>query len=157
LVYRDKSNGRLHHFQCRHCGVRLSQDIRKDIALKIGGATEKREETGKAYWAEISAYWKNWDEKRARHFAVIATIPLDDGKQFDMKAYLQTSAWKIRRDAAVLRDGGRCVICNSKDDLQVHHRTYERLGNELPQDLTTLCGECHAHFHFKLPEFMPSE
>ena len=155
LVFRDKSIGRLHHFQCRECGRRLSQDVRKVVVLKIGGASKKSEETGAEHRAKISAYWDGWDKKRARHLAVLNTIQRE--KSFDKEAYLASSAWKIRRDAAVDRDGGCCVICNSANDLQVHHRTYERLGSELPGDLTTLCGECHAHFHFKLPQFMPSE
>lgn len=30
--------------------------------------------------------------------------------------------------------------------LDVHHRTYERLGNESPDDLTVLCRDCHKLF-----------
>jgi sirohydrochlorin ferrochelatase len=44
------------------------------------------------------------------------------------------------------RAGYRCRLCNlgSPDVvLTVHHRTYERLGKELADDLTTLCMECH--------------
>ena len=32
------------------------------------------------------------------------------------------------------------------DNLEVHHRTYERLGEELASDLTVLCNRCH-HVH----------
>jgi hypothetical protein len=37
--------------------------------------------------------------------------------------------------------------CRSKDGLQVHHRTYERLGEEVPEDLTVLCLSCHNQWH----------
>lgn len=30
--------------------------------------------------------------------------------------------------------------------LHVHHRTYERLGEELPEDLVVLCEVCHEAY-----------
>jgi hypothetical protein len=67
-------------------------------------------------------------------------------------AYLQSEAWKIRRAWKLDRAGHRCQICNAKGALHVHHRTYERVGNEREDDLTVLCGDCHALFHGKVPE-----
>ena len=61
--------------------------------------------------------------------------------------YLKSDHWKETRLTILDRDGERCVICNSKDRLEVHHRTYERLGEELPDDLCTLCHDCHDTFH----------
>jgi hypothetical protein len=29
----------------------------------------------------------------------------------------------------------------------VHHCTYERLGEELPQDVVTVCDSCHVKIH----------
>jgi replicative DNA helicase len=31
--------------------------------------------------------------------------------------------------------------------LEVHHRTYERIGQERSEDLTVLCDVCHGLFH----------
>jgi hypothetical protein len=64
--------------------------------------------------------------------------------------YLQTEEWAIKREQALVRDGYRCRLCNSKENLQVHHRTYERRGCEDLNDLTTLCDECHEHFHSRM-------
>lgn len=61
--------------------------------------------------------------------------------------YLATPGWRARRDKAVARAGGRCQLCNSAKRLNVHHRTYERLGREQASDLTVLCEKCHQHFH----------
>lgn len=66
--------------------------------------------------------------------------------------YLKTDEWKAKRDATVERDGGRCRLCYSEKNLQVHHRTYSRRGNEDLNDLTTLCKECHEHFHSRVTE-----
>lgn len=53
---------------------------------------------------------------------------------------------------ALERDGRRCRLCNSKERLEVHHRTYKRRGNEKLDDLTTLCHRCHATYHNKETE-----
>jgi 5-methylcytosine-specific restriction endonuclease McrA len=58
--------------------------------------------------------------------------------------YLQSDEWKARATAAKERDGNRCRLCNSPDNLNAHHRTYERAGDEDPDDLTTLCKWCHT-------------
>lgn len=65
------------------------------------------------------------------------------------RKYIRSAAW--RRSKARLSEleaaGHRCRLCNASATdgaaLQVHHRTYERLGRELPSDLTALCRECH--------------
>ena len=57
--------------------------------------------------------------------------------------YLKSPEWKERSKEAKERAGYRCQICNSGKRLEVHHRTYERLGSELPEDLTVLCRLCH--------------
>jgi len=40
----------------------------------------------------------------------------------------------------------RCLACG-KPKFQLHHRSYARLGNELPRDLIPLCGSCHKKVH----------
>lgn len=64
-------------------------------------------------------------------------------------AYLQSPEWQAKRVLALDRAGGRCQLCNRATRLHVHHRTYERLGNEDLSDLTVLCADCHEHFHGK--------
>ena len=65
----------------------------------------------------------------------------------EYEAYMESSAWKERAAACFSRDNGRCRLCDSTHKLQAHHRTYKNLGNEPPEDLTTLCGRCHMKFH----------
>jgi len=81
------------------------------------------------------------DEQRLTE---LRTMPYED--------YLQTPEWAERRAFAIQRAGNRCQICNSADDLNAHHRTYERRGNEEPGDLTVLCQSCHAWFHYRMTE-----
>jgi len=64
--------------------------------------------------------------------------------------YLASSHWKNIRLAAIAKAGGRCMLCNSDLlPLHVHHRTYERLGNESENDVIVLCAAHHSQFHGK--------
>lgn len=65
----------------------------------------------------------------------------------EYRAYLQTPAWRERADAAKARAGWECALCTSSEHLNVHHRTYERLGAERPEDLVVLCRRCHQRHH----------
>ena len=60
--------------------------------------------------------------------------------------YIHSPQWKAKADAAKKRAGYRCQVCNRHKDeviLDAHHRTYERLGHERPEDITVLCHGCH--------------
>jgi len=62
--------------------------------------------------------------------------------------YLQTDHWQNLRKRALGRAHYRCQLCNTNGtQLDVHHRTYERLGHERLGDLTVLCTDCHAKYH----------
>jgi restriction endonuclease Mrr len=62
--------------------------------------------------------------------------------------YLRTPEWRRTRAAALLRAGYACSLdVSHTEDLEVHHRTYERLGAELVSDLAVLCHSCHQLHH----------
>ena len=65
----------------------------------------------------------------------------------EYQAYLKSPEWKEMRARILKRDGYACLACGSKDHLQVHHRTYNRVGAEIEIDLRTLCGRCHESIH----------
>ena len=77
---------------------------------------------------------------------------LSELKSMDYKLYLQTEEWQRTRLDAIERAHGMCEKCGSADNLQVHHKTYERRGEELPEDLIVLCEQCHKKEHGLLPE-----
>ncbi len=61
--------------------------------------------------------------------------------------YLASPSWKERRKA-YLALSPRCKGCGSRNQLQVHHNNYDHIGNELPEDVCSLCPYCHAIFEF---------
>ncbi|MCO5210449.1 MAG: HNH endonuclease [Caldilinea sp.] len=65
----------------------------------------------------------------------------------DYYTYIRSDGWRMKANQAKQRSGYRCQVCNrhaSDVQLDAHHRTYERLGNELPEDITVLCHDCHT-------------
>lgn len=68
------------------------------------------------------------------------------------RQYIASDAWLMSpaRFEALRSAGFRCRLCNvssSEVPLQAHHRTYENLGAESPEDLTALCRDCHHDVH----------
>lgn len=64
------------------------------------------------------------------------------------REYLKTPWWFARRNQALRDVGYRCVVCESKRQLQVHHITYENLGCEENDDLAVVCRGCHLGHHY---------
>ena len=64
------------------------------------------------------------------------------------KEYLQSPHWKRRREDKLRAAGRRCQVCNrDSGTLDIHHNTYQRLGQELDGDLIVLCRACHSVLH----------
>ena len=60
--------------------------------------------------------------------------------------YLKSADWKARRETALAKAKYTCDQCGAKAS-QVHHTSYDNLGNEKDSDLTVLCGKCHMKHH----------
>lgn len=78
---------------------------------------------------------------------LVELYEIQDYKKMPYYKYLQTEHWRVLREHKLLTVDNRCQLCYNEWNLQVHHRTYERLGNEKLEDLTVLCKECHELFH----------
>ena len=64
------------------------------------------------------------------------------------REYLRTREWQRTRAGALLRADYQCSLdATHTTGLEVHHRTYERLGAELPGDVVVLCKTCHRVHH----------
>ena len=60
------------------------------------------------------------------------------------REYLLSPWWREFRKKILKGWDYKCCWCNSPDDLEVHHRTYERLGHEKLNDCVCLCKKCHV-------------
>lgn len=69
--------------------------------------------------------------------------------------YLASPVWAGKRRAVLERCGGRCEDCQAHRDIgrivspavEVHHLTYDRVGNEELSDLIGLCERHHEIRH----------
>lgn len=65
--------------------------------------------------------------------------------------HIRSKLWReVIAPAARKRAGYRCERkgCGKSDCyLEVHHKNYRNLGHERPEDLETLCEQCHATTH----------
>ena len=68
----------------------------------------------------------------------------------EYRAYLRSPAWRMKRDGKLFDAEYRCERCGYDGldmPLDVHHLTYERVGNERDSDLIVLCRSCHEMEH----------
>lgn len=70
-------------------------------------------------------------------------------RQARYDAYLRSAAWRgsPARTRELHLSGARCRLCSRGSPevrTEVHHNTYARFGRERPEDLCTICSECHA-------------
>ena len=72
---------------------------------------------------------------------------IDELRRMSYAEYLRTPEWAEQRRRARLRADGRCQGCGTAENLETHHSTYERRGQEDPADLTVLCAACHTAIH----------
>ena len=60
--------------------------------------------------------------------------------------FLNTEEWKQVAEMVKERDGHKCVICGSTENLNAHHIGYD--GDRMDEnDIVTLCNRCHECLH----------
>ncbi len=62
--------------------------------------------------------------------------------------YLRSEHWKKVRSEALTASDNKCLLCSSKQDLNVHHKTHATIRKESLNDLIVLCDTCHRKHHF---------
>jgi len=63
---------------------------------------------------------------------------------------LELNSFQLLRNSVLGRDGWRCQSCGSRLGLEVHHITpRSKLGDDVEENLITLCWECHRKIHSK--------
>ena len=61
--------------------------------------------------------------------------------------YLKSNYWKQAKKRYFASNlPKRCIVCGNKV-FELHHRSYVRLGKELPEDLIPLCRKHHKIVH----------
>ena len=64
------------------------------------------------------------------------------------KTYIESEEWH-ERSRDFLKRYPLCEFCGIEKSNQVHHKTYESIGNETDKDLMGVCDLCHSHIHHR--------
>lgn len=68
-------------------------------------------------------------------------------KTMEYEEYLKTDHWIHFRNETYKFFRNKCQVCGSKENINIHHKTYENRGRETFNDVICLCHECHEKFH----------
>jgi len=63
--------------------------------------------------------------------------------------YLRSPEWATRRNMVLHRASGVCEGCMESSATQVHHLSYDNVGDELLYQLVAVCDACHEKAHSK--------
>lgn len=117
----------------------------KWIKFTFGDSTDNIREYLLRLWH--SGYFK---DKDLRGYGKVLKSYQDKNNIFpDYNSYLSSSKWQKVRQSVIKRDMEKCILCDSKEQLNVHHITYDNVYNEINHldDLVTLCEKCHNDIH----------
>jgi len=134
---------KLDAFSCHDCGKAVVATSRSQIRQYVSN-TRKGRPSGVCPECDATR-----DEKR-RLEREEATKRLENLRRLPYAEYLKSDHWQEVRRQKLRSAGYHCQLCNQPGVLDVHHRTYERLGCERSSDLIVLCRDCHTTFHHKL-------
>lgn len=140
-------NGGLDEIECEWCGttaefVPAEAEVRRFCSDSCYKSWLSEDRTGEAWVGEDNPAWSGGQE-RHRFYG---------------------PNWEEQREAALERDGYECLLCDSGDDLNVHHKTpirnfdrsmdgWHRRANAL-DNLVTLCRSCHMKVHGNPEEYL---
>lgn len=155
LHYTDESPYKASHILCNECLEEYKN--RQNELNRIRGEEEYKERTEntkefiKKYLSafptiEIYVKWST-----IRYANVDFDMVAEYIQEMNYYTFLNTIYWKVVAKKVKERAGYRCQLCNSSENLNVHHRSYRNHGYEVLhlEDLICLCHECHEKHHFE--------
>ena len=143
---------RMYCYQCDDCGEQVGNWIAQaQLDTRVMQLAPERDRTlSDLLWAEkdkatrkvLAEYESLWKLKRSLYQVYVV-----EG----------SPEWHCRRLAVLARDGHICTICEKNQATQVHHITYDNLGNEPLEDLQSVCEECHNNLHDEMDALKDQE
>lgn len=127
--------------QCIYCGG--SQNRTKPLSFKKFGDVIRTE-----FCAETYESWRKKRRKEQDHLTESRrNYNYLNSPRYKYYLYLISPEWHAKRELINKRDNNICQKCFVKPSEDVHHLTYENLGNEKLIDLLSICRECHMEIH----------
>lgn len=129
--------------QCLRCGSPTTGAIAKTKALSMNGGAPVTD-----FDDALNESWK--ENKQA---AISGIYQEERGLNFAWwewhTQYLKSPEWAANRRKVIQRSQGLCEGCREAEPVEVHHLSYDHVGDELLFELVALCKACHdkAHGH----------
>jgi ATP-dependent DNA helicase RecQ len=61
---------------------------------------------------------------------------------------LDPASYETLRQQVLRRDGWRCQLCGTMENLEVHHQQFRsQSGDDSEENLITVCAACHSALH----------
>lgn len=88
------------------------------------------------------------ENKRLRDLLLSAMLDADQNNGRLMTSTKRAIEKEVEEEPKFAKRGPYCETCGSgTQNINVHHKTYARLGKELAEDLEILCQMCHEIRH----------
>ena len=130
-------------YQCVRCGEVSLQAVARAKAYELCGGNEPP-----PLDAELAISWKQTKKEAQAKVAEAASNEFWSG----YTAYLASPAWSSKRRQVLERATGKCEGCREQIPAEVHHLSYDHVGQEFLFELVAVCHACHERLHPKANE-----
>jgi len=143
--------------QCQKCGSTFGQPISRKSIDKTAPVKKFDEELYNKFSEEYFKPLFELSEKQRKLNEIRKSLKIEYyEKVFNIKYvdfdttynfYLSSPAWQEKRRNILERDNHTCLFCGTNTATQVHHLSYDNLGNETEFELISVCHPCHQTIH----------
>ena len=155
---RKYKSGVVHYVtQCATCGGTFGHPFSKKNLSADLIIQPFDEELAEKYYLEAYKDLFALSEKQKKLHQIRKTLKLNffhnilklpfDNFEIAYNAYLASPAWKSKRELILKRDNHICQFCQTATATQIHHLSYDNLGNESEFELLSVCYSCHQIIH----------
>ncbi len=145
--YFQGDSGRISLYaQCSFCGFRwgngssLKHDLVPNLKEKIKLGEINKFDT--KLLNEKSPTYEKYFAYRSQKLEENKQVEKAYRKEF-YSEYMKSDKWKAIRLKVLKRDDYLCQACLDAPAQDVHHKTYENIGDELMYELISVCRHCH--------------
>ena len=126
-------------WQCQSCGCLLSNAVSHSLARPDTPDVNMEILTG--FLDSGQRYAQNAIDQKAARARYTAEL------KERYAEYLESPEWRDKRRLVMFRAAGICEGCRLKPATQVHHLTYQNIGEEFLWQLVAVCRDCHERYH----------
>jgi len=135
--YFDNGSGFHVRMQCWDCGYLTSTNYKKEQI------------TYPVYDKELHEKYQENQYIKAKEELSVTRIVEKQRWHDENDEYYFSDKWKRKRAYILKRDSYLCQMCLTNPAVHVHHLTYQHFGNELTNELISVCKRCHEIIHEK--------